>query len=135
MAFRHDATRGNHPITPKKGIKETDLTIKEKGNNDTITVAISPSKKIVVKPNYQNVENALRKVFETKRIEYYGKSWQTGNHIFFMNVPKLTPEIITKWSETFPEASHFSVSKGRKQESLHITVDVTDDDFKTNGMG
>lgn len=44
MSFRHDKVRGNHPITPKKGIKETDLTIKEKGMNDTITVGIKPSK-------------------------------------------------------------------------------------------
>ena len=42
MSFRHDKIRGNHPITPKKGIKEVDLSIKEKGLNDRITVSVKP---------------------------------------------------------------------------------------------
>lgn len=45
MSFRHDKIRGNHPITPKKGIREVDLNIREKGNNDTIKVAVKPQNK------------------------------------------------------------------------------------------
>lgn len=40
MSFRTDKIRGAHPITPKKGIKEVDLNIKEKGMNDRITVGV-----------------------------------------------------------------------------------------------
>ena len=59
MSFRHDKIRGNHPITPKKGIKETDLNIKEKGNNDTIKVSVKPQKKNnTVKRPYTDVDYA-----------------------------------------------------------------------------
>ena len=54
MSFRTDKTRGAHPITPKKGIKEVDLSIKEKGLNDRITVSVKPTNKeklrVVVPP-------------------------------------------------------------------------------------
>lgn len=46
MSFRHDKIRGNHPITPKKGIREDSMN----GNRDVISVSdnrhnITPSSK------------------------------------------------------------------------------------------
>ena len=52
MSFRTDKTRGRHPITPKKGIKETDLNIKERGSNDRIVVAIKPNTNVMAGKTY-----------------------------------------------------------------------------------
>ena len=63
MSFRHDKKRGNHPITPKKGIKEVDLVIKEKGLNDRIMVAVKP-----------NSNKSNNKKNSDKELEYF---WNT----------------------------------------------------------
>lgn len=133
MSFRTDKVRGRHPITPKKGIKETDLSIKEIGSNDTFAVSVKPQTKTLER--IYNVRNVLKEVFETNRIEYYKKSFQTNNYIFFMNVKKLTPEIVKNWSRRFPNGSYYSIAKASDKDNLRITVDVTEQDFIANGMG
>ena len=63
MSFRTDKTRGAHPITPKKGIKEVDLSIKEKGVNDRIVVAVKPPKMM----NWHMLPESERKILKIGR--------------------------------------------------------------------
>ena len=62
MSFRTDKTRGAHPITPKKGIKEVDLSIKEKGVNDRIVVSVKPNKEISDKVYFPDALSPFRLV-------------------------------------------------------------------------
>ena len=78
------------------------------------------------------VEKLLKDVFETNNVEYYGRSHQNKNHIYFVSTRKITPEMQSKWSEKFREASYYGIAKGRNQDHLNLTVDVTDDDIKNN---
>ena len=63
MSFRTDKTRGAHPITPKKGIKEVDMTIKEKGVNDTIKVSVKPGNNSYEKRDLYGVSQAEQEIF------------------------------------------------------------------------
>ena len=78
------------------------------------------------------IENLLKDIFETNNVEYYGRSHQNDKHIYFVSTKEVTPEMQSKWSEKFREASFYSIAKGREQDHLNLTVDVTDDDIKNN---
>lgn len=80
MSFRHDKKRGNHPITPRKGIKESDLSIFGKEFNDTIAV----------KPARLTTKSSTEEVGKLGVLPEY-------RHLIKKNYPEMTEKIDDKF--------------------------------------
>lgn len=79
----------------------------------------------------QKVEQKLSEIFQSKKIEFHQRSeFRDRNFIYFLNVKIITPEIQSKWSETFHNGSYYGIGKGVNQPYLNLTFDITMDDLK-----
>lgn len=79
----------------------------------------------------EKIEKRLAEIFNTQRIEFWKRSdYKDRNFVYFANVKTITPEIQSKWSQTFHNGSYYGIAKGVNQDSLHLTFDITIEDLK-----